>query len=134
MERKQPRILLYITTLSILLQVELHIVFLQSSGDGWENLGDIEVEEVTMGVAGSDDHGLVDIVQSVGEHLQRFLVYNNLPSLIAADLPWQGKVVRVAGVIGTVPCGAEHTVDRQGYQSCRMYVKEQNQGKERNIL
>ena len=69
MERKQPRILLYITTLSILLQVELHIVFLQSSGDGWENLGDIEVEEVTMGVAGSDDHGLVDIVQSVGEHL-----------------------------------------------------------------
>ena len=38
--------------------------------------------------------------------------------LVAADLPREGKVIRVAVVIGTVASGAQHAVDGQGYQAC----------------
>ena len=49
---------------------------------------------------------LVDIVQCVGKHLYRFLVHNDLPSLIAADLPRKGEVLGMTEVIRAVASSA----------------------------
>ena len=71
-----------------------------------------------MRVRGCYEHRLVDIANSVGEHVHWLLVHYELPGLVAADLPRQGEIIRVAVVIGTVARGAQHAVDGQGYQTC----------------